>query len=143
MAEKKQAPKSEVKTEDVKTEDVKIEDVQAMVAQMLAEARAQADEIIAKAKTAAGEAPEQTDEEKAAYEAYMNEEVEVKLFKDNDKYKDPVFVGVNGETIAIERGVRVKVKRKFAEVLDNSDKQDYETSKLIERKSDEFGKTGL
>ena len=45
-----------------------------------------------------------TAEEKAAYEARMNEEVEIKLFRDNDKYKDPVFVGCNGETIAIERG---------------------------------------
>ena len=54
-----------------------------------------------------------------------------------------MFVGVNGETVAIERGVRVKIKRKFAEVLDNSDKQDYETAKLIERKSDEFSKSGL
>lgn len=133
MADKKPEKKAETK----------IEDVQALVAQMLADARAQADEIIANAK-ASVEAPKtQTDEEQAAYEAYMNEEVEVKLFKDNDKYKDPVFVGVNGDNVVIERGVRVKIKRKYAEVLDNSDKQDYETSKLIERKSDEFGKSGL
>ena len=62
----------------------------------------------------------------------MEEYVEVKLFKDNDKYKDDVFVAVNGENCVIKRGERVKIKRKFAEVLDHSEHQDYETSKLIE-----------
>lgn len=64
---------------------------------------------------------------------YMEEYVEVKLFKDNDKYKDDVFVQVNGENCVIKRGERVKIKRKFAEVLDHSEHQDYETSKMIER----------
>ena len=77
-------------------------------------------------------------EERAAPEAYMNEEVEIQLFRDNDKYRDPVFVGCNGETIAIQRGERVKIRRKFAEILENSDKQDYETGLLIRRKSEEF-----
>ena len=63
----------------------------------------------------------------------MNEYVEVKLFKDNDKYKDDVFVAVNGENCVIKRGERVKIKRKFAEVLDHSEHQDYETSKLVEQ----------
>jgi hypothetical protein len=47
-------------------------------------------------------------------------------------------VGVNGETIAIKRGERVKIKRKFAEVLDHSEHQDYETAELISRKSNEW-----
>lgn len=63
---------------------------------------------------------------------YMEEYVEVKLFKDNDKYKDDVYVAVNGENCVIKRGERVKIKRKFAEVLDNSEHQDYETSIMIE-----------
>ena len=69
--------------------------------------------------------------------------MEVKLFKDNNKYKDDVFVAVNGENCVIKRGERVKIKRKFAEVLDLSDRQDYETSKLIEQKSTEFAKMDL
>jgi len=64
--------------------------------------------------------------------------VEVKLFKDTGKYKDDVFVGCNGESIAIQRGERVKIKRKFAEILDNSEHQDYETAQLIEQKSAEW-----
>ena len=74
-------------------------------------------------------------------ENYYNELVEVRLFKDNDKYKDDVFVSVNGENCVIKRGVEVEIKRKFAAVLDNSDLQDYETSMLIEKKSNEFARS--
>jgi hypothetical protein len=124
-------------------QDVNLEEVQALVAKMLAEAKAEAAKIVEEAKAAAGKPKGMTDEEKAAHDAYMNEEVEVKLFKDNDKYKDPVFVAVNGKNVVIERGVKVKIKRMYAEVLENSDKQDYETSKLIEAKSAEFSASGL
>ena len=130
-------------TKKEETKPVNLEEVQALVAKMLADAKAEAEKIVADAKATTGKADTMTPEERAEYEARMNEEVEVKLFKDNDKYKDPVFVGCNGETIAIERGVRVKIKRKFAEILDNSDNQDYETSKLIEQKQAEFSKSGL
>ena len=127
-----------------------VEEMQAQLLAMMEEAKAQSAALIENAKAEAAKIVEEAKagmkgdpsgmsaEEKAAYEAYMNEEVEVKLFRDNDKYKDPVFVGCNGETIAIQRGERVKIKRKFAEILDNSDKQDYETGLLIRRKSAEF-----
>ena len=35
------------------------------------------------------------------------------------------------------------VKRKFADVLDKSDMQDYETSLLIEKKSGEFSRSDI
>lgn len=124
-----------------------LDDVQKQIAAMLEEAKAEAKRIVADARAEAeGKATAEEAAARAAKEAEAaaaEEYAEVKLFKDNDKYKDPVFVGVNGETVAIERGVRVKVKRKFAEVLDNSDKQDYDTSKLIEQKSGEWAKSGL
>lgn len=119
-------------------QELTLAQVQEKIAEMLAQAKAEAEKIVEDAKTAAQpKVAGMTDEEKAEYDKRMDELVEVKLFKDNNKYKEPVFVGVNGETIAIERGVRVKIKRKFAEVLDNSDNQDYETSMLIEAKSSE------
>lgn len=134
-----------------KEKTMTLEEMQAQFMDMLEQAKAEAAGIIENAKAEAAKIVEgakggpagMSAEEKAAYEASMNEEVEIKLFRDNDKYKDPVFVGCNGETIAIERGVKVKIKRKFAEILDHSDKQDYETSKLIERKSAEFANSGL
>lgn len=127
--------------------DEQLRSAELKIAEMLAQAQKEAQRIIDEAKAAVEGTKQAKDEaisaEREAELARGEELVEVKLFKDNDKYKEPVFVGVNGETIAIERGVRVQIKRKFAEVLDNSDKQDYETAKLIERKTDEFSKSGL
>ena len=138
MAAKKE---DTVKEEQLSAAELKI-------AEMLEAAKAEAQRIIDEAKAAVSKDSGETNdaELKAQREAEIargEELVEVKLFKDNDKYKEPVFVGCNGETVAIERGVKVKIKRKFAEILENSDKQDYETSKLIERKSEEFAKSGL
>lgn len=122
-----------------KKEELNIEEVQAKIAAMLAEAeaaKAEAQKLVEEARKAAG-AKAAEDEEKAKkaaeLKAYMEEYVEVKLFKDNDKYKDDVFVSVNGDNCVIKRGERVKIKRKFAEVLDHSEHQDYETSRLIEK----------
>ena len=122
-----------------KKEELNIEEVQAKIAAMLAEAeaaKAEAQKLVEEARKAAG-AKAAEDEEKAKkaaeLKAYMEEYVEVKLFKDNDKYKDDVFVSVNGDNCVIKRGERVMIKRKFAEVLDHSEHQDYETSRLIEK----------
>ena len=136
--------KPEPINENDKSEPINIADVAAQVEAMLAKAREEAAKIIADAKAVAG--GQLTEEQKKAREeneAYYNELVGVKLFKDNNRYKDDVFVAVNGENCVIKRGERVMVKRKFAEVLDNSDLQDYETSKLIEKKSSEFAKMDL
>lgn len=132
------------KTNEPKAEAVNLADVTKQVEAMLARAREEAEKIVADAKAqVGGEITEEQKLAKAEREAYWNELVEVKLFKDNNKYKDDVYVSVNGENCVIKRGERVKVKRKFAEVLDKSDLQDYETSKLIEQKSSEFAKSEL
>ena len=124
-----------------KTGEVNLADVQKQIAAMLAEAKAEAAKIVADAQAATGKpATGMTKEELAAHKAEMDELVEIKLFKDTGKYKDDVFVSVNGETVAIKRGERVKIKRKFAEVLDNSEHQDYETAQLIEKKQREYEK---
>lgn len=138
-----------------KTESVDLADVSKQIAEMLAEARKESDAMLAKAReesekiiaeakaTVNGGESEEDKAAKAEREAYWNELVEVKLFKDNSKYKDDVFVAVNGENCVIKRGERVKIKRKFATVLDMSDLQDYETSLLIEQKSSEFAKSEM
>ena len=51
-------------------------------------------------------------------EAYLNEPVKIRLFRDNDRYRDRVYVAVNGRNCLIERGKWITVKRKFALVLD-------------------------
>ena len=131
-----------------KAESVNLADMQAqmeaMKAEIIAQAKTEAEKMVADAKASVG--GELTEKQKKAIEdekARANELVEIRLFKDNNKYQDDVFVAVNGETCQIQRGVKVKIKRKFAEVLENSDIQDYETSLLIEKKSSEFAKSEM
>lgn len=134
------ATKKEAKAEQ---EVLSLEEVQKQIAAMLAAAEAKAAEILDRAEEAAKKIDPNMEAAdialmKAADKAKGEELVEIKLFKDSGKYKDDVFVSVNGETIAIKRGERVKIKRKFVEVLDNSERQDYETSLLIEQKTGEY-----
>jgi len=49
--------------------------------------------------------------------------VEIELFRDNKDYKDDVFVAVNGVGMIVPRGVEVKIPRKYALALENSEKQ--------------------
>ena len=62
----------------------------------------------------------------------------IRRFKDNEKYKDDVFVAVNGERVQIRRGELVHIKRKFADVLEQSMRQDTATANMIERQSAEY-----
>ena len=55
--------------------------------------------------------------------SYYNQKVTVKLFKDNGKYRDDVFVAVNGVGMIVPRGVEVQIPRKYALALANSEKQ--------------------
>ncbi len=64
--------------------------------------------------------------------------VEIELFRDNRDYKDNVFVAVNGESCVIARGKKVRIKKKFADVIENSMRQDIKTARLMDNKSDEF-----
>ena len=124
-------------------QEMTLDEMQAQMAQMMAEAqaaKAEAQRMLEEAKKiTAGQVT--TAERAAEIEADRlrgEELVEIKLFKDTGKYKDDVFVSCNGETIAIKRGERVKIKRKFAEILDHSEHQDYETAVLIEQKTREW-----
>lgn len=47
--------------------------------------------------------------------------VEIRLFRDGDKYRDDVLVGINGYMCRIKRGVPVKIKRSFAKVIAESE----------------------
>ena len=71
-------------------------------------------------------------------EAYLNEYVAVKLFRDNDRYKDDVYVAINGHNCVIKRGEWVKIKRKFALVLDQSEIQDMQTAEYLQAEQARF-----
>lgn len=64
-----------------------------------------------------------------------DELVTVQLMRDNGRYKDDVFVCVNGVGCTIKRGVPVQIKRKYAEVLERSLAQDARTAELISSES--------
>jgi hypothetical protein len=68
----------------------------------------------------------------------LEELVTVQLFKDSDKYKDDVFVAVNGEALLIQRGKPVRIKKKFALALEQSMRQDEYTASYSEGLQDEF-----
>ena len=71
-------------------------------------------------------------------EKYLNEYVSIKLFRDNDKYRDDVYVAVNGKNCVIKRGEWVKVRRKFALVIDQSEIQDLKTAEFLESQQKKF-----
>lgn len=70
------------------------------------------------------------------------ETVPIQLFKDGGKYKDDVFVSVSnrdgGENFLIQRGKVVEVKRKFAQVLWDSQAQDARTAELITKGGEDY-----
>ena len=102
------------------------------------EAKKQAQAILdaakaeAEAQAAAAKAQDQAHAEAQA------EKVPVRLFKDNDRYKDDVFVAVHGRSFQIRRGEEVMVPRYVAEVLERSMSQDQATASLIDRQSGEY-----
>ncbi len=77
-------------------------------------------------------------EERKATEAYLNEYVLIKLFRDNDRYKDDVYVAINGKNCMIRRGEWVRIKRKYALVLDQSEIQDIRTAAYMEAEQNRF-----
>ncbi len=74
----------------------------------------------------------------AKQNAYYEELVAVKLFRDNDRYRDDVYVAVNGQNCLIKRGEWVRIKRKFAMVLDQSEIQDMKTAAMLEAEQSRF-----
>lgn len=77
-------------------------------------------------------------EAEAKEKAWLEEKVLIQLFKDKDRYKDDVYVCVNGERLLIKRGENVEIPRKFALVLEQSARQDVATANLIDQKSTAF-----
>lgn len=118
--------------------DKLLQDVEQRAAKIIDDAEVKAKEIIAGAQAAVKE-PVKVDAGPSKEELERaREKVPVELFKDNNLYKDDVYVAVNGENIKIKRGRRVEIDRMFKEVLDNSRRQDTASAELNERLQDEY-----
>lgn len=84
-------------------------------------------ETVEKTEAKAEEKAEAKDEEKDKEKD--DGMVTIHLFKDDGRYSAPVFVGVNGDSYLIQRGMDVKVPQAVAEVLEHSIKQDAEAAR--------------
>lgn len=116
-------------------------EVDARIAEMLKAAEEKANAIIeaAEKKTGKKEQSEAVKRANAAGEQYVT----IKLFKDGGKYKDDVFVAVNGEGCSVPRGIPVRIKKKFADVLEQSDIQDFETTQYMDAEAARFERETL
>lgn len=135
MATKKEAAaneQKEVKETSAATAAAEAEDI-------IAKAKSEAAAILAEAEAKAKETVEAAKETAPAGEEAKGEKmVPIRLFKDNEKYKDDVFVAVNGRSFQIKRGETVQVPAYVAEVLEQSMAQDNATANLIERESSAY-----
>ena len=66
---------------------------------------------------------EATEKTATVSDDYLEELVEIMLFKDSDKYSDDLVVTLNGKNYQIKRGVKVMVPRKVQLVIEDSMKQ--------------------
>ena len=88
-------------------------------------------------KKVAEEVIEEPEEKKPAI-PWEQQKVRVRLFKDNERYRDDVTVVVNGRAWRIQRGVDVEIPMYVWQVLEASMAQDTKTAIMIQRESDEF-----
>ncbi|MFW5651964.1 MAG: hypothetical protein ACOCNC_11420 [Acetivibrio ethanolgignens] len=127
------------------------EEMEKIIETAKAEARAAAEEIINQAKEEAGKILNSATKKEFVTvptsveknEERAHEMVTIRLFKDNGKYKDDVFVGVNDKRYQIKRGIEVEVPRFVAEVLENSQKQDDETMEYISKLEADYEKKSV
>ena len=73
----------------------------------------------------------------AALRKNRDENVTLKLFKDNGRYKGDMLVSVNGRRFLLQRGVEVTVPYSIAEVIRHSVKQDEQAAMLVSRLANE------
>nr|DAI52500.1 MAG TPA: V-type ATP synthase subunit E [Caudoviricetes sp.] len=132
MAVKKMDDPAAVTAPEKTAEEV-LAEAKAQAAELLAEARAQAEALLSAARSQAEASPVG-----GPVPAAPEKMVRIRLQKDNWRYRDDVFVGVNGKGWLIKRGVPVEVPENVAEVLENSIRQDESTAMLIERESSKY-----
>lgn len=99
---------------------------------MLEEAKAAAAKIVADATAAVMPAPQPDAVVKIKPpKVDYTRPVTIQLFKDNKRYKDPLYVSVNDYHAAIPRGIPVQVPMFVALSLEESQAQDTQTAMMI------------
>lgn len=111
------------------------EDMNSLIEQIKAEAIA---EIKAEADSTKSAEEQEAAKKKAEEDAYWNELVPLRLFKDGKDYKDDVFVAVGSERYAIKRGVEVQVPRKIRAVIENAEEQNIAAAEYAAARQQEY-----
>lgn len=127
MEETKLTEAAEPKKTKAAKEETLMEQMMAQVMQL----QAQVMQLQAQAAPAA---PAPTTGEKRLVDADPEEKrrVKIKLFKDNDKYRDALYVSINNYNAQIPRGVEVDVPYYVAKHIEEMERQDAHTAALIE-----------
>lgn len=69
--------------------------------------------------------------------------VSIKLFRDNNRYKDPLYVSVNDYSAQIQRGVTVQVPYYVKKHIEEMNAQDEATAMLVEGLVADYSKNGF
>ena len=64
--------------------------------------------------------------------------VKIKLFRDNNMYKAPLYVGVNGKTWMIPRGVECEVPLNVYKAAMRSIADDQNTADMLQRMQEDY-----
>ena len=121
MSDTKKKKPAEVEAAEVTTPAA---DPAAEAAKIIAEAEAKAAAIVAAAEAKAAEAVEAEDEHAPEVDP-MEELVDYTAPLLPHLKKRDILVGVNGELLRIQRGVPVKIKRKYYEAIQNAAAQEF------------------
>lgn len=72
--------------------------------------------------------------------SWEDQKVRIRLFKDNERYKDDVTVVVNGKVWRIQRGKEVEIPMFVWKVIQKGMEQDFNTATLIQQEEESFKK---
>ena len=89
------------------------------------------------------EAPAVVSSVRDTNESYLNDYVDIRLFKDNGKYKEPLYVGINGKNCMIPRGEFVRIKRKFAFLIEQSEIQEMKAAETLQQAKDRYAQESV
>lgn len=120
------------------TEKLTLKELEKKMDDMRAQYEEQLKELREQLAGAPKQQPVAPEIKKNASDAWLNEEVPIRLFKDGEKYKDDLTIGINGKLVKIRRGETVMVKRKYLMLIEQSIQQDEKTADLMNRESRRF-----
>jgi len=126
----KEIKKEEVELEETKVEEVKVDEI----AELKKELEALRNQMVKQASNLVAETVANMSE----VEKHLNEVVPFFAFRDDDKYKDDIIVGINGKNWQIQRGKQVMIPRYVHNAIMDADRQRTEAAMTSSKFADKF-----